>query len=314
MRAAWTAGHGLRIRDIAVPEPPRGWALVQVAQAGICGTDLALAGGLYGFNGIPGHEFVGRVVRGPRPWRQRRVVADINVACGRCRECRRGERGHCRARRVLGIRGLNGAFAEYLCMPVRNLREVPSGLDDDAAVFAEPLAAALDARATLGSPDGAVLVVGPGRLGQLVVRVLLQEGFQVNCLGRGACSLARLPATVEAAAGLPASWVGRFAAVVECSGTAAGARSALEATRPRGALVLKSTCPGDTVLDLSRAVVDELRLVGSRCGDLSDALRWLARGRIDPRGLITRTAPLDLAPSALRDAAHPSHLKVVLRP
>lgn len=313
MKAAVVGSEGLRVAEIPRPRVPRNWALVAVRQAGVCGTDLALTRGLYGFQGVPGHEFVGTVERGPAQWRGARVVADINVPCGRCATCRRDDPRHCPARRVIGIRELPGAFAEYLAVPVRNLFRVPARLDDDAAVFTEPLAAALEACRQV--PRGAAaLVVGPGRLGLLTLRALLALGHPVSCVGRSAQSLARLPTGVEAADHLPASWRRRFDHVIECSGSAQGVALAFEAVRARGTLVLKSTSETAPRLDLARAVVDEVRLVGSRCGDTASALRWLAQGRIDPRDLITARHALACTPAALRDARSAQHVKVIVSP
>jgi len=306
-------GRLAAVHDAGEPRAPRGWALVQVAQAGICGTDLALARGMYGFEGIPGHELVGTVRGGPARWRGARVTADINVTCGRCAACRSGRRKHCDARRVLGIRGLDGAFAELLAVPERNLHRVPDRVDDDAAVFAEPLAAAMDACRQLPARVPA-LVVGPGRLGQLVVRVLRAQRRRVHCLGRGRAALAALPPGVEAADALPAGWERRFEAVVDCAGAPAATRAALAAVRPRGTLVLKGTHGAATELDLGRVVVDEVRIAGSRCGRIEDALGLLASARVDPRALIRGAYPLERAGEAFAHAANPGSLKILLRP
>ena len=313
MNAAWVESGHLAFTQLAEPRLPAGWALVRVLSAGICGTDLALARGLYGFSGVPGHEFVGVVERGPVRWKGRRVVADINVACGRCRHCRTGLARHCPARRVIGMRGLNGAFADHLPVPVRNLVAVPGGLDDDGAVFAEPLAAALDAVGQVPD-DEPVLVVGPGRLGQLLVRVLRARQRAVFCLGRSARSLAHLPHDVTATDSLPAAWHARFNTVVDCSGSPQGVRDALAAVRPRGTLVLKGTGAASPRVDLGRVVVDEIRLVGSRCGPMREALRWLRAGRIDPRDLITARHDLERIRRAFRDAGTPGQMKVLVRP
>lgn len=313
MKAAWVEAGNLGLKERPLPRPPSGWALVRVACAGVCGTDLALHRGLYGFRGTPGHEFVGVVERGPVHWKGRRVGADINVACGRCRYCRGGAPNHCAARRVLGIRSLNGAFAEFLTVPARNLVAVPEGLDDDGAVFAEPLAAALDAQRQL--PEYCpVLVVGPGRLGQLVIRVLLANGRRVFCLGRSSEALAYLPHGVVQADVLEPSWRAKFAAVVDCSGTASGIHAALDAVRPRGTLVLKGTSAAHHRIDLDRLVVDEIRLLGSRCGPMAMAVDWLRAGRIDPRPLISSRRSLNQIGSAFTEAAARGQMKVLVKP
>ena len=313
MRAAWLEHERLTLRSVPAPVARGRWAVVEVLAVGVCGTDLALAAGLYGFSGVPGHEFVGRVVAGPAAWRGRRVVADINVGCGRCRDCRDANARHCARRRVLGIRGLPGAFAERVQVPAGNLRAVPRGLDVDATVFCEPLAAALDACHRVREAQR-VLVVGPGRLGQLVVRGLIAGGHRVACVGRGQASLARLPRGVEASAGLPASWQRRFDAVVEASGHPGGLATALDAVRPRGSLILKSTYGQRAAPDLDRIVVDEIRVIGSRCGDMDEALTWLKAGRVDPRELISARHGLDDVAVAFRDAAMPGHCKVLVEP
>jgi len=315
MLAVWIESGQLGCRELPRPPVAGRWTRVRVLQAGVCGTDLALARGLYGFRGVPGHEFVGVVDAGPGLPRGTRVVAGINVGCGRCAECRDRGAAHCRRRRVLGIRDLHGAFATYLRVPAGNLLPVAGGLDDDGAVFCEPLAAALAAVADAPAPlPDRALVVGPGRLGQLVVRVLRAHGVRVCCVGRGAAALERLPRDVEAVAGLPPAWRRRFELAFECSGSASGLGIAMDALRARGSVVLKSTHGSSTPVDADRLVVDEIRLIGSRCGPMAEALDWLAQGRIDPRPLITARHCLSDVRAALRDAASPAHVKVLMRP
>ena len=315
MLAAWIEDGRLATRELPRPPAAGRWTRVRVLQAGVCGTDLALSRGLYGFCGVPGHEFVGVVDAGSGPPAGTRVVAAINVGCGRCSECRTRGAQHCGRRRVVGIRRLAGAFAGYLRVPAGNLLPVPAGLDDDAAVFCEPLAAALAGVAEAPAPlPPRALVVGPGRLGQLLARVLRAKGVRTCCVGRGSQALAKLPSDVEAAAGLPPAWHRRFELAFECSGSREGLTVALQALRARGTLVLKSTHGTATPIDADRLVVDEIRVLGSRCGPMDEALGWLAHGRIDPRPLITARHAMSEVRAAFRDAGSPAHVKVLLRP
>lgn len=314
MRALWLSRGDLVPIDYPLPAAAGAQCVVRVIQAGICGTDLALHNGLYDFEGIPGHEFVGRVEQGPAPLIGKRVVADINVACLQCEVCRRGEHRHCSARRVLGLRNANGAFAERILVPTRNLHVVPDGVDDDHAVFAEPLAAALAVLDEIRERDDRnALVVGAGRLGQLMVRVLAHAGWQVHCHGRGGQSLERLPIGVTRSHGdqQPSD---NFGCVVDTSGTEAGLATAFRSLRPRSTLVLKSTLAGRTAIDLNRLVVDEIRLLGSRCGSMSRALAWLERERHDLDSLISHRFPVEQGHEAFATSADSASCKVLLVP
>ncbi len=285
--------------------------MVRVALSAVCGTDLALARGMYRFEGVPGHEFVGTVEAGPDHLLGRRVVGEINCSCGRCGECRAGRPKHCESRRVLGIRGLDGAFAERLCLPAANLHPVPDTVGDEQAVFTEPLAAALDVprRVLVGRRDR-VLIVGAGRLGQLIARVLAGLAGSLDVLGRDNGKLARLPpeasALVELAAGA------RYDVVVDASGTPEGFAVALAAVRPEGTLVVKTTLPEKPTFDLARVVVEEIRVVGSRCGPFEEALALLAGGSLDLGSLIDGRHPLERATDALRHAGSPGAIKVLI--
>ncbi len=316
MRALWLEDGKVEVREVPTPEPHDGEALVRVRLAGICGTDLELIKGYYPFRGILGHEFVGEVVKAPEPrWVGRRVVGEINVACGTCDLCRQGLRRHCRNRTVLGILGKDGAFATYLTLPLENLHAVPEGVPDEVAVFTEPLAAALEVLEQVWvQPDHRVLVVGAGRLGQLIARVLALTGAQVDVVVRREkqrALLAGLHVGLLAPDEIPQ---GVYDVAVEATGNPAGFELARRALRPRGALVLKSTYAGRAALDLSRVVVDEQRLVGSRCGPFGAALRVWQRGLIDPQPLIEAVYPLERALEALEHAARPGVFKVLLRP
>ena len=288
---------------------------MRVRMAGVCATDLELLRGYAPFRGVFGHEFVGEIAAASdAPERVgETVVGDINVACGRCGECLAGRRTHCEQRRVAGIRGLDGAFAEFLRLPLVNLHTVPASVPDEAAVFAEPLAAALEIPRQLAiAPDQRVLVVGAGRLGQLIARVLRLSGCELTAVARHPRQRALLEAV-----GIP--WIGEDAVpehgldvVVEATGSPSGFALARRAVRPRGTIVLKSTYQGLLHADFSSLVVDEITLVGSRCGPFPAALRLLQVGLVDPRPLIDARYPLTEALAALDRAAQPGAMKVLI--
>ncbi|MBI4543308.1 MAG: alcohol dehydrogenase catalytic domain-containing protein [Gemmatimonadetes bacterium] len=313
MRAVWLEDRRLGLRsDVPVPEAP-GEALVRVFLAGICNTDLELVRGYYPYRGVPGHEFVGVVERGPEGFVGRRVVGEINAVCGACPACRAGRRTHCERRTVLGIVGRNGAFAEYLMLPAENLHEVPDGVSTDAAVFTEPLAAALNIQEQVSMRAGdRVLLVGDGKLGQLIARTLALTGCDLLVVGRHPGKLALLGelgiGTGSAESVPPAS----FDVAVECTGGPEGFRIACAALRPKGTLVMKSTYAGALTLDASAVVVNELVLVGSRCGSFPPALRLLAEGRVRPEPLIHARYPLGEGVAAFEHAARPGVLKVLV--
>lgn len=316
MRALWLENRSLRLRDdVPVPVLPPGEALVRVLLAGVCNTDLELTKGYYPFRGVPGHEFVGRVEQAPghEEWIGRRVVGEINLACGRCAACLAGRPTHCERRTVLGILKRDGAFAEYLALPVTNLHAVPEALPDEAAVFAEPTAAALQVQqqVRIGAGDR-VVVIGAGKLGNLVAQGLVSTGCDLLAVGRSRCSLDILEARgirTASAANLPQH---RADVVVECTGNPDGLALARKAVRPQGTIVLKSTYHGQTTLDLSAIVVDEITLVGSRCGPFAPAIEALAGGRIDVRPLVHARYPLFRGLAAFDQAAQPGALKVLV--
>jgi 2-desacetyl-2-hydroxyethyl bacteriochlorophyllide A dehydrogenase len=315
MQALWIEDGEATVRGIARPEPAAGEALVRVLQAGICNTDLELLAGYYAFSGVPGHEFVGRVEAGPDYLLGVRVVGEINVPCGECSTCRRGLPGHCDRRTVLGIAGLAGAFAEYLKLPVTNLHRVPDSVSDDAATFAEPLAAALqiEHQVEIG-PRDRILVLGAGKLGQLIARALAVDGHELVVGTRSEAAselLRRYGIATIPCDGLPRR---AYDVVVECTGDPAGFELARAALRPRGTLVLKSTYASELALGVSSLVVDEITLVGSRCGPMTEALDALAGGRIAVDDLVAARYPLARAREALAHAARPGTLKVLLTP
>jgi len=316
MRGLWLEARSLCLRDdVPTPSLPPGEALIRVSLAGVCNTDLELVDGYYPFSGIPGHEFVGRVTEAPdRPeWVGRRVVGEINASCGTCPACRAGRPTHCENRTVLGIKGRHGSFAEYLALPVTNLHAVPDALPDETAVFTEPTAAALEVlqQVRIG-PGDRVVVVGSGKLGSLVAQCVTSSGCDVVAAGRNRSSLDRL-ASLGIKTILAADLPHRAAdVVVECTGNPEGLAIARRVVRPRGTIVLKSTYRGETTLDLSSIVVDEVTLVGSRCGPFSEALAALAAGAVDVRGLVAARYPLSDGLAAFEHAARPGTLKVLV--
>jgi threonine dehydrogenase-like Zn-dependent dehydrogenase len=302
------------LKELPRPEPQAGEVLIRVTLAGICGTDLQILRGYHGFRGVLGHEFVGVVV-GPQnsSWLGQRVVGEINVSCGACDLCKRGLSRHCRTRQVIGIKDRDGAFAHYLTLPVPNLVAVPSQVEDAAAVFTEPLAAALAVLEAVPLPlKSPLLVVGDGRLGLLIAWGLARSEVEVHLVGHHAdhLSLAQpYGVTVFLEKDLPA---GDYEVIVEASGAASGLDLALARVRPRGLVVMKSTYAGRYPLDSAALVVPEVRLVGSRCGSFGPALRMLARKWIDPSPLIDREFPLSQGLEAFAWAQRPGVLKVLL--
>jgi len=314
MQALWLEDRTLSVRDdVPVPEPPTGEALIRVLRAGICNTDLELTRGYYPFTGILGHEFVGVVERGADAWRGRRVVGEINAVCGTCQACRHGRRTHCERRTVLGIVSRHGAFAQFLTLPIENLHVVPDQVSTDAATFTEPLAAALEIQEQVQVRAGdRVLVVGDGKLGQLVAQTLALTGCKLLVVGRHPAKLALLAARGIATGASDAVPPVAFDLAVECTGNPEGVAIAQQALRPRGTLVMKSTYAGRLTLDAAGVVVNELTLVGSRCGPFPPALGLLAERRVAVEPLVHARYPLGGALEAFEHAERPGVLKVVL--
>jgi threonine dehydrogenase-like Zn-dependent dehydrogenase len=311
----------LRLVDNA-PLPRRdGEALIQVLLAGICNTDLEITKGYAGFHGVPGHEFVGRVVEAPSATVVgRRVVGEINVGCNQCELCRTGDARHCETRTVLGIKDRDGAFAEFLSLPIRNLLEVPDSVPDEAAVFVEPLAAAnhiLDAVSIDRSSN--VAVIGDGKLGQLIVQVLATTGCSISAVGKHdeKLQLARSRGascfTWNGSQGLNALPPDRFDVVIEASGSQTGLPLALDLVRPRGVIILKTTHHGSTPVAMAPLVVNEVRVLGSRCGRFAPALELLKTGAVDVLPLISARFSLDDGLLAFEAAARRDVLKAILK-
>lgn len=315
MRALWLEDRALSVREIAVPDVA-GEALVEVRLSGICGTDLELVRGYYPYTGIIGHEFVGEVVSAPdSSWVGARVVGDINAACGRCEACMNGRPTHCENRTVLGIAGREGVHAQYTTLPLANLHRVPDGVADEAAVFTEPLAAALEILEQVHVlPSDRVLLVGAGRLGQLIAQVLALTVAHLRVVARHDHQKALLHASGVATIAAEEVEPRRWDVVVEATGSSSGFDLACAAVRPRGTLVLKSTYRGEVTLDLRPFVVDEITVVGSRCGPFAPALRLLERGDVDPTVLIAARYDLGDAVAAMEEAARPETMKVLLEP
>jgi len=306
----------VEIRDVARPLRPAGFALIRLIAGGICNTDLELQRGYYGFSGIPGHEFVGEVVEAEtRALLGKRVVGEINLACNECTWCARGLGRHCPKRTVLGIVGHPGAFQELLVLPERNLHVVPDSVATESAVFVEPLAAACEILDQVRIPaGGAVAVLGDGKLGLLVAQVLQASGCRVHQFGRHRekLAIAERAGVVGEIAGehLP---VAGYEWVVEATGSAAGLRAAVRMTQPRGTVILKSTVHGEVPVDTAPVVVDEITLVGSRCGRFEPALELLERGAVQVTPMIADQMALTEAPRAFARAAEKGVLKVLLR-
>jgi threonine dehydrogenase-like Zn-dependent dehydrogenase len=313
VKAVWLEGGQLRLRhSVPVPEPPADEALVRVLRAGICNTDVELARGYYPYAGVLGHEFVGVVERGPDALMGRRVVGEINATCGACGPCRAGRRTHCERRTVLGIVNRHGAFAEYLTLPLQNLHLVPDGVSEDAAVFTEPLAAALEIQEQVHiAPGDRVLVVGDGKLGQLVAQTLALTDCDLLVVGRHGPKLTLLTERGIASTAAETIPAGSFDIAVECTGNHLGFGLAQRALRPRGTLVMKSTYADQLTLDASAIVVHELTIIGSRCGPFPKALAVLAEQKVDVLPLVQAHYPLERALDAFDHAQRPGTMKVL---
>lgn len=306
------------VRNIAAPERREGFALIRLVAGGICNTDLELQRGYYGFSGTPGHEFVGVVVEADTPsLRGKRVTGEINLACTTCKWCRRGLGRHCPHRTVLGIVRHPGAFSEFLTLPERNLHIVPDSIATKVAVFTEPLAAACQILQQVPIPVGsAVAVLGDGKLGLLIAQVLHANGCRVHQFGRHKAKLRiseKAGITTEITeirtGSLPEA---EYRWVVDATGSAGGLQAAVKMVEPCGTVILKSTVHGTVAVDTAPMIVNEITLVGSRCGPFAPALDLLARGAVDVSAMISETLPLTDAPRAFETAARKGVLKVLL--
>lgn len=315
MRAIWLENQSLSLRDdIPMPQRAEGEALVRVRLAGICNTDLEMIRGYYPFTGILGHEYIGEVVKSPEPsLKGARVTGEINIVCGECNTCQQGFSTHCENRTTLGIHDRPGCFAEFLTLPLQNLHHIPETLTDELAVFAEPLAAALQIQQQVHvCPSDKVLIIGAGRLGQLIAQTLALTGCGLSVVVRHNYQhkilLAREIHTLRE------EEVGsrEYDLVVDAAGSPGGYALARKAIRPRGTLVLKSTYAENLTLDVSSLVVDEITVIGSRCGPFEPALRLLEGGMVDPTPLITARYPLTNGLAAIDHASQTGVLKILL--
>ncbi len=301
--------------DHPQPVPGAEEALIRVLRAGICNTDLELVRGYQNFAGVLGHEFVGVVEQCQiQQWLGQRVAGEINIACGACRSCRAGMTTHCRARRVLGIHDKDGAFASYLTLPIENLHQVPEGVSDSEAAFVEPLAACFEMLEQVQiRPTARVLVLGDGKMGLLAGQVLRLTGASVTMQGKHSEKLALAEQFgLQTRLGTPAQPEREYDVVVECTGSAAGLELARQLVRPRGTIILKSTVAGQSTLNLAPFVVDEITVVGSRCGPFAPALEALKDKRVLVAPLLSATYPLQEGVEAFAHAARPGTLKVQL--
>jgi alcohol dehydrogenase len=289
--------------------------LIRLLYGGICNTDLELARGYYGFSGTPGHEFVGEVVEADtKTWIGERVVGEINLACEKCEWCRRGLGRHCPKRTVLGIVKHPGAFRDFLTLPERNLRRVPRDMSSQHAVFVEPLAAACEILDQVRIPAGApVAVLGDGKLGLLIGQVLKAHGAEVHQYGRHQENL-----RIAAGAGIETRVTKRLPVaaydwVVDATGSSEGLRQAVRMSKPRGTVVMKSTVHGLVAIDTAPVIVNEITLIGSRCGRFEPALRLLRSGKVRVDQMISEVLPLGSARLAFRRAGQSGVLKVLLQ-
>ncbi len=307
----------LRLKEIPKPQIPPGEALVKVLMAGICNTDVEISRGYMNFKGVPGHEFVGVVESSPDAEQVgARVVGEINAGCGECSSCRASMARHCPNRTVLGILGRDGAFAEYLTLPAENLIPVPDSVSNEKAVFTEPLAAALEILEQVKiRPADRVLVIGDGKLGLLICMVLRLTGCRLTLMGKHPEKLklfGDMGGEVITPTGL-AETAARFDVVVEASGHPSGWSTAVQRVKPRGILVLKSTYHGDLSFNPAPLVINEITVVGSRCGLLAPALRLMENGLADPTILLSEVFPFSEAEKAFKRSQNAGVFKILLQ-
>jgi threonine dehydrogenase-like Zn-dependent dehydrogenase len=317
MKALRVDKKRLSVRDVEKPKPGDE-ALVRVLLSGICNTDIEIARGYAGFKGTIGHEFIGIVEDSPdKKLLGKRVVGEINAGCGKCDLCRAGDPRHCRSRTVLGIVGRDGAHAEYLRLPSSNLIPVPDKIPDEHAVFTEPLAAACGVLERVAiTNSNRVAVIGDGKLGLLCAQVVALTGVSLMLVGKHPAKLRIAERRgIETATTKQATKKSKeFDVVVEASGSASGFELALNLLKAKGRLVLKSTFHGATDFDASRVVVDEVSIIGSRCGRFAPAIDLLKKRAVDVDSLISEEYPLTEGVHAMGRASAKGILKVLLRP
>jgi threonine dehydrogenase-like Zn-dependent dehydrogenase len=318
MKAVYFDGHHLELVALPKPSFKGNETLIRLLKAGICNTDIEITKGYFGFKGVLGHEFVGIVEASKNTELVgKRVVGEINAACGSCDYCRKKLQRHCPQRSVLGILNRDGAFREYLTLPEENLYQVPESVSDEEAVFTEPIAAACEIldQVQINAHDK-VSILGDGKLGLLIAMVLCQTGCQLSLIGKHSNKMKLLEGLgIETMASEASQNLSRyFDVVVEATGSALGWDQALLLVKPRGTVVLKSTFQGQVAFNPAPIVVDEITVVGSRCGRFETALSLLERKRIRPGTLLHRTFPLEQAVEAFELAEHSGVLKVMLQP
>jgi threonine dehydrogenase-like Zn-dependent dehydrogenase len=307
--------QSLHFREVPIPQPRSHEVLIRVIMSAICNTDQEIIRGYMGFSGIPGHEFVGEVITPTSRFYGSRVVGAINCPCGQCHLCKTGRPTHCEARTVLGIYQHNGAFAEYLVLPESNLHRIPDGLLPEIAVFTEPLAAAIQIFDQVHvPPSGNVYIFGAGKLGLLISLV-----FKLN--GCTATTFDSNPNKVENARklGIKAKDItalqkgDRAEMCVDCTGNPEGINFALSHLYPGGTLVMKTTVAKTGQIDFNQVVINEIRIIGSRCGPFAPAMQMLEHGLVDPRPLITSFFDFNELPDAFKEAAKPETVKIIIR-
>ncbi|MDF1664067.1 MAG: alcohol dehydrogenase catalytic domain-containing protein [Planctomycetota bacterium] len=318
MEALFLENNSISLKELETPKS-NGEALLKVEVAGICDTDLQLRSGYMGFRGIPGHEFVATVLESPNPTLiGQRVVGEINAACGHCPSCLKGLERHCPTRSVLGILSRPGAHAQFTRLPPENLHIIPDNVSNEEAVFTEPLAAACEILEQIHiQPEHKVAIIGDGKLGLLISQVLALTGCHLHVIGHHESKLAILknrgietetvPASEESK--LPPAWAD---VVVECTGHPSGFAAARRLLKPRGSFVLKTTVKDRFQLDLADLVVNEIKLIGSRCGPFGAALRLLQRRLVDVSSLISESHALNDGVKAYTRAGQKGVLKVLL--
>jgi threonine dehydrogenase-like Zn-dependent dehydrogenase len=313
MNAVWLENNKIDLREVPHSRKPNE-ALIKIRKAGICSTDLELVKGYYPYTGILGHEFVGEVLEADEAsWIGQRVVGEINVVCHECEQCVNGRPTHCENRTVLGIVNRDGTFAEFTQLPITNLHLVPESVPDEMAVFTEPLAAALEIQQQIQlKPTDRVLLIGAGRLGQLIAQTLALTGCDLHVVARHAHQQNLLKARGIRIMNEEEIQPWRWDVVVEATGSPGGFDLARKAIRPRGALVMKSTYKGEMSVNFSSVVVDEISIIGSRCGPFAPALRLMESRQVDPTVLIADEFKLGNALKAFERAAETGVLKVLL--
>lgn len=314
MKALAVTDNGVAWIDCPVPVPGPGEALVRVRMAGVCNTDLEIARGYMQFKGVLGHELCGVVEQcADARWVGRRVAGEINLGCGACDLCKKRMARHCQARTVLGILGKDGCFATHVTLPLANLHQLPDALPDEAACFVEPTAAAFEIIEQLPlDPRDGVLIVGDGKLALLIAQVIATTGANVTLVGKHESKLAVARALGIAVAARATLEPKSFDVVVEATGSPSGMQDAISLVKPRGKIVLKSTYHGPLTLDAAPIVIDELHLIGSRCGPFEPAIAALVTGAVRTEPLISAIVPFADAPQAFARAAAAGTLKVLL--